>query len=172
MSEHKVRYKTTGNPTNGCIHTMAKYAITIVRRDICPGLIMRSSKKLVKDGIVQRRRNVTTAYDEAINVVQKDPVDNRGPARQVACSHVNAVQPSTEEESTSNLLLTPVNLQTGSDSLTKKNIIEEYKKEVQTYAKTYSSPNPDGWFHICELEQVCFVLLYIDLVLRSNHLFF
>ena len=164
MSEHKVRYKTTGNPTNGCIHTMAKYAITIVRRDICPGLIMRSSKKLVKDGIVQRRRNVTTAYDEAINVVQKDHVHNGGPIRQV--------QPSTEKESTSNLLLTPVNLQTGSDSLTKKNIIEEYKKEVQTYAKTYSSPNPDGWFHICELEQVCFVLLYIDLVLRSNHLFF
>ena len=58
MNEHKVRYKTDGNPTNGCIQILAKYAITIVRRDICPSLRVRSKKKSHnKKGIPQRRRN-------------------------------------------------------------------------------------------------------------------
>ena len=119
MNEHKVRYRTNGNPTNGCIHSMAKYAITIVRRDICPDLVLRSSKKSYKNGILQRRRNVTSTYDETINVIRNDPVDNTGPACQVASSHVNIVPPSAEKESSTNQVLTPVTVGTRPDAIKK-----------------------------------------------------
>ena len=157
MNEHKVRYKTDGNPTNGCIQILAKYAITIVRRDICPSLRVRSKKKSYnKKGILQRRRNVNSTYNAEINVLQKDPVNVSGPCAEDISSDVNKVTPTKEQETVGN-------------KIEKKTIIEEYKKEVKEYASTRNTTNPDGWLHISELEHVCFLLLYIVLLIRSNH---
>ena len=102
---------------------------------------------------------MNSTYNAEINVLQKDPVNVSGPCLEVTSSDVNMVTPTREQETVGTKI----------ENITKKTIIEEYKNEVKTYASTRNSPNPDGWFHISELEHVCFFLLYIVLLIRSNH---
>ena len=105
MNEHKVRYKSSVNPGfSGCIHTLAKYAITLVRRDICPSICLRSSKKSFnQDGNVVRRRNVTSNYDININVTRNDSEKDPRPASQVVgASDENIVTPTQEQDNSSN----------------------------------------------------------------------
>ena len=147
MTQHKVVYRSNENPTSGCIHTLAKYALTLVRRDICQMLCLRSrTKEYNDDGGVVRRRNVKRKYDSKINVVQIDTDDDQGtgPVIQVV-SDLNAVTPTQ-----------PVTLVTEPDESTKQNIIEEYKEQVKAYVAKI------GWFDCRDLNMVSFFSVFFS----------
>ena len=118
MTEHKVIYKSNGNPNSGCIHTLARYALTLVRRDICQSLRLRSLIKLYNEnGCLVRRRNVTRKYDSKINVVLIDKNNDQGTGSEVqVLSDANGVTPTQ-----------PATVVTEPDESTKQIIIEEYK---------------------------------------------
>ena len=146
MTEHKVMYKSNGNPNSGCIHTLARYALTLVRRDICQSLRLRSPIKSYNEkGCLVRRRNVARKYDSKINVVLIDKNNDQGTGSEVqVLSDANGVT-STQ----------PVTVVTEPDESIKENIIEEYKRQVKAYVDKIG-----GWFDCKDLNMVCYFFFF------------
>lgn len=156
MIDHKVAYKSNDNPNSGCIHTLARYALTLVRRDICQALRLRSPIKLYNEkGCPVRRRNVTRKYDSKINVVQIDTNNDEGTGPDVqGLSDANVVTPTQ-----------PATVVTEPDESTKQIIIEEYKQQVKAYAEKV------GWFDYKDLNVVCLFFIFFSLFIISQHCF-
>ena len=105
---------------------MAKYALRLVRRAICPSLHLRSPiQSYNEDGLVIRRRNLSSTYDCKIDVVPNDTKDASGPGCEVpVASDGNVSIPSQEQETITNHVLTPKTLVTKPDENTKKALLK------------------------------------------------
>ena len=159
MNDHKIRYRNCDNPSSGSIHVLAKYACALVRRDICPKVRLRSNKKFYRaDGRVIRRRNVTSCYNEDLNVLPDDPPEDPDASPQVPVASISTVvTPSRVQSISSSQVLPQDNATT---QRTEESIIEEYKDKVKKYATAYSVDHASNWFGYDELGKVSSIVFF------------
>ena len=141
MEEHKIKYRDETTNKDGCIHQLARYSGTILRRDICPKVTLRMKEAEVDEhGNKIRRRNVYGKFDEKYNVIELDDSDDDN---------------SSDDGNFSSRVSTAV-----SKSVANKDSVDAYKEKIKEYVVKWKEDGNGNFLPIDHIDDVSNVFMY------------
>ena len=150
MNEHKIKYWDESTNKDCCIHQLARYSGTILRRDICPKVTLRMKEAEVdENGNKIRRRNVYGKFDAKYNVIE---IDNSN------------VEDSSDDGNFSSKVSAAV-----SKSVANKDSVDAYKEKIKEYVLKWKEDGNGNFLAIDHIDDVSNVFIYgISYIIELN----
>ena len=143
MDEHKINYRDQTARKDGCIHKLARYSGTIIRRQICPKVSLRRKKAEVdEDGNKIRRRNVYDKFDPKCNINDVGGSDVDG-----TCNDGNVITPESTKVS---------QFVSSNDSVT------VFKDKIKEYALKWKADGNGNYVYIDDIDDVSNLSTYLS----------
>ena len=141
MEQHKIKYRDQTTSKDGCIHQLARYSGTILRRDICPKVTLRMKKAEVdENGKKIRRRNVYSKFDARYNIIEMNDSDD-------------------ENTSDDGNLIREVSTAV-SESIASNDSVDAYKEKIKEYALKWKKDGNGNFLPIDNIHDVSNLLTY------------